>query len=240
MTEAILFDLDGTLLDNKMETFLPKYLEALTARVAHLIPPHRFVEQLMSSTKAMTRNTDPTRTNREVFMEDFFLKVGHPPEVLVPIFDDFYAHDFGRLRIHTGTKPEARVIMGEVFAQGYTVVIATNPLFPLTAIEQRLEWAGVRDFDYALITAYENMHACKPHLAYYREILDKIGCCAEECLMVGNDLEDDIAPATELGIRSFWVIDAIPDVTQPTLQADLQGTLADFGKLIKSDRLQVE
>jgi FMN phosphatase YigB (HAD superfamily) len=240
LIRSILFDLDDTLLDNAMETFLPKYLEALTARVAHLVPPHKFVEQLMSSTKVMAGNTDPTRTNRQVFMEDFFPKVGHPPEVLMPIFEDFYAHDFGRLRIYARTKPEARMIMKEVFTQDYMVIIATSPVFPLTAIEQRLEWAGVRDFDYDLITSYENMHACKPHLAYYREILDKIGCRAEECLMVGNSFEDDIAPAMELGFKSFWVVDAKPDVTKRTLQSDLQGTLADFGRFIESDRLQVE
>lgn len=240
MIKAILFDLDCTLLDNPMETFLPKYLEALTARMAHLIPPHRFVEQLMSSTRVMAGNTDPTRTNRQVFMEDFFPKVGYPPEVLMPIFDDFYAHDFGQLRIYTRARPEARLIMEEVFAQDYTVVIATSPVFPLTAIEQRLKWAGVRDFDYALITSYENMHACKPHLAYYREILDIIGCRAEECLMVGNSFEDDIAPAMKLGIRCFWVADAKADVTKLALQADLQGTLADLGRLVESGGLQVE
>jgi HAD superfamily hydrolase (TIGR01549 family) len=240
LIKSILFDLDGTLLDSTMDTFLPKYLEALVLRMAHLVPPHRFVEQLMSSTRVMTGNTDPARTNRQVFMEDFFPKVGHPPEVLMPIFDEFYAHDFGQLRIYTRARPEARLIMGEVFAQDYTVVIATSPVFPLTAIEQRLKWAGVRDFDYALITSYENMHACKPHLAYYREILDKIGCRAEECLMVGDSFEDDIAPAKRSGIRSFWVVDAKPDVTKRTLQPDWQGTLADFGRLIESDRLQVE
>ena len=233
MIEAILFDLDCTLLDNPMETFLPKYLEALTARMVHLIPPHRFVEQLMSSTRVMAGNTDPIKTNRQVFMEDFFPEVGHPPEILMPIFDDFYAHDFGQLRIYTSARPEARVIMEAVFAKDYTVVIATSPVFPLTAIEQRLEWAGVRDFDYALITSYENMHACKPHVVYYREILDKIGCRAEECLMVGNSFEDDIAPAIKLGIRSFWVVATEPDVTKLTLQADWQGTLADFGRLIE-------
>ena len=240
MIKSILFDLDCTLLDNPMETFLPKYLEALTARMAHLISPGRFVEQLLSSTRAMAGNTDPTRTNRQVFTEDFFPKVGYPLEVLMPVFDDFYAHDFGRLRIYTRARPEARAIMKEVFAQDYTVVIATNPVFPLTAIEQRLEWAGVRDFDYALITSYENMHACKPHVDYYQEILDKIGCRAEECLMVGNSFEDDIAPAMKLGIRCFWVVDAEPAITEPTLQADWQGTLADFGRLIESGGVQVE
>ena len=240
MIKTVLFDLDDTLLDNAMETFLPRYLEALTPRMAHLIPPGRFMEQLLSSTRAMAGNTDPTRTNRQVFTEDFFPKVGHPLEVLMPVFDDFYAHDFGRLRIYTRAKPEARAIMKEVFAQGYTVVIATNPVFPLTAIEQRLEWAGVRDFDYALITSYENMHASKPHLAYYREILGKIGCRADECLMVGNSFEEDIAPATKLGIRAFWVVEAKPDTTNPTLQAVRQGSLADFGRLIESGGLQVK
>ena len=240
MIKTILFDLDDTLLDNAMETFLPKYLEVLTARMAHLIPPNRFVEQLMSSTRVMAWNTDPSRTNRQVFTEDFFPKVGYPLEVLMPVFDDFYAHDFGRLRAYTRAKPEARAIMKEVFAQGYTVLIATNPVFPLTAIEQRLEWAGVRDFDYALITSYENMHAAKPHLAYYQEILNKIDCRAEECLMVGNSFEEDIAPAIKLGIKSFWVVDAKPGITKPTLQADWQGALADFGRLIESGRLNKE
>jgi FMN phosphatase YigB (HAD superfamily) len=240
LIKTILFDLDDTLLDNAMETFLPRYLEALTPRVAHLIPSDRFVEQLLSSTRAMAGNTDPTRTNRQVFTEDFFPKVGCPLEVLMPVFDDFYAHDFGRLRIYARARPETRAIMKEVFAQGYTVVIATNPVFPLTAIEQRLEWAGVKDFDYALITSYENMHACKPHLAYYREILGKMGCRADECLMVGNSFEEDIAPAIKLGIKSFWVVDAKPGVTKPTLQADWQGTLSDFARLIGSGRLQVE
>ena len=237
--KTILFDLDDTLLDNAMETFLPKYLEALTPRVAHLIPPNEFIQQLLSSTRSMAGNTDPTRTNCQVFTEDFSARVGYPLEVLMPVFDDFYAHDFGRLRIHTRTRPEARAIMEKVFAHGYTVVIATNPLFPLTAIEQRLEWAGVRDFDYALITSYENMHAAKPHLAYYREILREIGCRADECLMVGNSFEEDIAPAIKLGIKSFWVVDAKPGVTKPTLQADWQGALADFGRLIK-EGLQVK
>ena len=205
-----------------------------------MIPPRRFVEQLMSSTRVMAHNTDPARTNRQVFMEDFFPKVGHPPEVLMPIFEAFYAHDFDRLRIYARTRPEARAVMEEVFAQGYTVVIATNPVFPLTAIEQRLEWAGVRNFDYALITSYENMHACKPHLAYYQEILNKIGCRAEECLMVGNSFEEDIAPATNLGMRAFWVVEAKPGITKLASQAVRQGSLADFGRLIESGGLRLK
>jgi len=232
MLKALLFDLDGTLLDSDMEVFLPRYLEALTPRVAHLIPPEKFVAQLLRSTAVMARNTDPSKTNQQAFAEDFFPKIGCPPEVLRPIFDDFYAHDFGRLRAYTRAKPEARPIMEKVFAQGYEVVIATNPVFPRTAILQRLEWAGVADFDYKLITSYENMHFCKPRPEYYEEILAKIGRRAEECLMVGDEAMD--MAAARVGIRTFLITESDPGDLRP----DFHGTLADFERFVDEGRLR--
>ena len=51
-------------------------------------------------------------------------------------------------------------------------------MFPHQAVEARLAWAGVpvTEYPYTLVTSYENMHAAKPHQAYYQEILAKIGC----------------------------------------------------------------
>ena len=37
--QAILFDLDGTLLDSNMENFLPHYFSRLAVWVAHIAPP---------------------------------------------------------------------------------------------------------------------------------------------------------------------------------------------------------
>lgn len=234
MIRALLFDLDGTLLDSSMETFLPPYFKALVSKVAHLVQPQQFIEQIMRSTRAMMANTDPTRTNAQVFAEDFFPAIGLPRETLMPIFEDFYTHEYGQLRAYTRLKPEARPVVDSAFAAGYQVVIATQPVFPRTAIQQRLEWAGVGDFDYALITAYENMHSCKPWPAYFEEICAHLGRQPAECLMVGDSLDQDIEPAARVGLATFWVT-AHPD---PATPADWQGSLVDLRRLIEGGALR--
>jgi len=99
-------------------------------------------------------------------------------------------------------------------------------------VEHRLEWAGVLDFPYALITTYENMHNCKPSPRYYLEIAEKIARKPEECIMVGNDAEADIAPAAKAGMRTFYL--ACGDADNETVIADYRGTLQDFGRLLQS------
>ena len=51
--KALLFDLDGTLLDLDMETFLPAYFQALTRRFGQLVDPQQFVDHLVASTAVM-------------------------------------------------------------------------------------------------------------------------------------------------------------------------------------------
>jgi FMN phosphatase YigB (HAD superfamily) len=109
------------------------------------------------------------------------------------------------------------------------VVIATNPLFPRIAIEHRLAWAGVpvTEYPYALLTAYENMSATKPHPAYYQQILEKLGCGAETAVMIGNDWANDIEPAAALGMQTYWVTDNGDNPPDPSL-VTAYGSLADL------------
>ena len=149
---AILFDLDGTLLGNDMDLFLPPYFKMLSARVAHAMPPDAFVAHLMRATELMMAN-DGQGTNEEVFCSAFYPLAGHPREHWEPIFVDFYANDFPALRQFTKCKPEARQVVQQAFDLGLDVVIATNPLFPALAIQHRMKWAGVADFAYDLVTS---------------------------------------------------------------------------------------
>ncbi|MFQ6016486.1 MAG: HAD family hydrolase [Anaerolineae bacterium] len=238
MIRALLFDLDGTLLDNDMETFLPPYFEALTKRLAQLIPPDQLITQILASTSVMMANTDPTKTNQQVFLEDFFPKIGYPAEELMPLFDEFYANDYPKLQRHVRKRPEARSLMETIFRAGYSVVIATDPVFPLTAVQQRLQWAGVSDFPYALVTSYENMHFCKPHGQYYQEVAQRIGRETGQCLMVGNDLKRDIVPAARVGMRTFLVAERPPESLDATTNVDLCGSLTDLSRLIKQGALR--
>jgi len=233
MIRVILFDLDGTLLDNDMDAFLRPYFKALSAKISPLVAPDRLIQQVLASTQVMIRSAHPARTNEEVFAEDFFRKIGRPREELMPVFNEFYEKEFVSLKKYVQTLPEAREVVGAAVERGYAVVIATSPVFPLRAVEHRLEWAGVADFPYALITSYENMHFCKPHPGYYLEIAGRIGRRPEECVMVGNDPEADIAPAAKAGMRTFCVDhrgnkDVLPVAT------DARGTLDDFRRLLES------
>ena len=238
MLEAILFDLDDTLLGNSMETFVPTYFQALTRYMARLIPSERLIAELLRATRAMEKNDGTGPTNAETFAAVFYPALEHKRAALEPVFELFYAEEFPKLRALTQPRPEARPLVEWAFEHGLQAVIATNPMFPRTAIEQRLVWAGVpvTEFDYSLVTTYEDMHATKAHPAYYREILTRLDRQPGECLMVGDHWGRDIAPAASVGIPVYWI--AEPDEVPPAQDASLvgQGTLADLWEWVKARR----
>jgi len=228
--KAVLFDLDGTLLDNNMDVFLPHYFKMLTARVAHILPPDEFMAHLMQASNAMVTN-DGRATNEEVFAALFYPLAGHSREGVEPILEDFYANDFPELRQHTRCKPEARQVVQLAFDLGCEVVIATNPLFPASAVQQRLEWAGVADFPYQLVTTYENSCAAKPNLVYYEQILETIGCSAEQSLVVGDEDMDMVA--AHLGCLTFLVPGPRTALAPATPEPTYRGTLVDLEALFQ-------
>jgi len=233
--KAVLLDLDDTLLENPMATFLPAYFQTLTRHAAPLISPDRLISALMAGMRAMETNDGGGLTNEEAFSEVFYPAARRSEDILKPVLIDFYAKVFPGLRSLTRPAPKSRSLVERLFSAGFQVAVATNPVFPLIAIEQRLEWADVpvTDFDYALVTSMENSRALKPHPAYYREILALLGRDAGECLMVGDDWIRDIVPAAAAGISVFWICGdeiPIPDAAVPLLG---HGSLSDLEDLVR-------
>lgn len=228
---ALLFDLDGTLLSNNMDVFLPHYLQMLSAFVADLIPPELFLPHLMQATEAMRAN-DGRATNEEVFASAFYPAFGHSRETLDPVFAAFYDSDFPRLRKYTRRLPEARAVVELAFDLGYQVVVATNPVFPAVAVMQRLDWAGLLDLPFDLVTSYENARATKPSPLYFQRILDTIGQPAEAALMIGD--EDMDMAAAHLGCHTYLVPGPRSALSPETPQPTYRGTLADVKALLQS------
>jgi FMN phosphatase YigB (HAD superfamily) len=185
---------------------------------------------LNASTRKVIANEDAALTNAEVFAADFFPKLGLPREQLMPLFDDFYLNEYRELRAFIEPIEGARQVVERAFAEPFTVAIATTPIFPRVAIQQRLEWGGLGDYAYALITDYETFHTCKPNPAYYKEIAARIQIAPNECLMVGNDVQADILPARRAGMKTFWITDAGELPTD--VPTNWRGTLADLEELI--------
>ncbi|MGE5507187.1 MAG: HAD family hydrolase [Chitinophagales bacterium] len=230
---TLLFDLDGTLLNVDMELFLPAYLKAVAARMAGVVPPKEFVAALMASTDEMVRNDDPERSNERVFWDGFSARTGLAAEKWIPVFEEFYQTDFHRLRSLTAPFPGARPALEAAFAQGYEVVIATNPVFPRVAIDARLEWAGLQGLPVRLVTSYEIMHFCKPNPRYFTEILAMIGRSPEEAIMIGNDAAEDMA-AGEVGLRTFLSTEFLVNKDHAGPKPTWQGSLEDLTRRIEA------
>ncbi len=227
--KAILFDLDGTLINVDLKRFVPEYLKLLASTVSHLIRQSKFISKLLIASEAVNKN-DGSITNEEVFENTFFPLIGYTREEINPLFDKFYEEDFSKLRQYTQKKPAARRVMEYVFKKGYIVVIATTPLLPETAMRQRLQWAGVGDFTYDLITTIENSNSNKPNLSYYQSILEYIDVPAEKCLMVGDEAKDMIA--ANLGIKTYLIQSDNTEKTPEIPEPNYRGTLADLEHLL--------
>ncbi|PIE82073.1 MAG: hydrolase [Chloroflexi bacterium] len=207
MLKAVLFDLDDTLLGNHMDSFLPRYFELLGQYAERYLPWEQFLKEMMMATKAMVENIDASLTNRDVFWQNFHEQTGLDSKELESYFDEFYRNEFHALKSVVTKRETAVSLINLCQERGYKVVIATNPMFPRPAVEARLAWAGlpVTEFDFDLVTTYEIMHATKPHVAYYQEILATIDVAAADALMVGDDWENDIEPAAAIGCFTYWL-----------------------------------
>jgi FMN phosphatase YigB (HAD superfamily) len=207
MTLTLLLDLDDTLLGNSMDSFIPAYLRSLCEHLAPFIPAEKLVSTLMSGTQAMLDNDMPDKALKEVFDQAFYPVLGIQEADYIQRFDSFYSDEFSKLQELTQFRPEAVSMIEEAFNRGYNVAIATNPLFPMTAIQQRLEWAGLSPeiYPFLLIPSYETFHFAKPNTAFFTESLAKLGWPTGPVVMVGDDFDHDIAPARVLGIGNFWI-----------------------------------
>ncbi len=230
--KAVLLDLDGTLLDIEMQRFIPLYLQALAPFFTVYAGSKAVIRYVLEATTTMIEDTDPKRTNETVFYAEFCRRLKQPRIKVAPVIERFYREKYPELHRWSRPRPESRQVLETARQAGLVIVLATNPVFPFTAIEQRMAWGELKPSDFNYITTIENMHFCKPNPAYYLEIAARIGFSPAECLMAGNDMREDMIAAAEAGMETFLVDN------QPIHQAGLpdnslyRGSLADLAAFL--------
>ncbi len=237
MIRAVLLDLDDTLLGNETDPFVKRYFALLGQYTAVKMPPDQFMAALLRASREVIHSTDVSLTNHTVFWQAFSQYSGTDAQEMESFINGFYADEFPKMRVLTSRRDVAALLVKYCLAQDWQVVVATNPLFPRVAIEERLCWAGVPvcENDYALVTTLENMHSTKPNVAYYEEILEVLEVAADTAVMVGDDWTNDIEPAAQLGIRTYWINQNGETPPDSSLIAGF-GTLDDFYQwLVKSN-----
>lgn len=207
---TVLFDLDGTLLPMDQEVFVKTYLGYLARYLApYGYDPKAVVDSIWAGTGAMVKN-DGSATNEVVFWKKFCTIFGEDARKDEPLFQHFYETRFPDVQPSCGFNPKAAPAVAAIKARGLRVALATNPIFPAIATEQRIRWAGLKPEDFEIYTTYENSRHSKPNLDYYQDVLNALGVKPEECLMVGNDAGEDMV-AAKLGMKVFLLTDSLID-----------------------------
>lgn len=233
MIKTILFDLDGTLLPMDQDKFVKSYLGRMAQKMApHGYEPDTLVKAIWKGTGAMVQN-DGSATNEEVFWNVFSRIFGRDTRVDEPLFEDYYKNEFQSVKDDCGFDPRAGKAIREIKALGYRVILATNPLFPAIATQSRAKWAGLNPDDFDLITTYDNSRHCKPNPEYYRDILETMNLKAEECVMVGNDVGEDMIAET-LGMKVFLLTDCIINKDNKDISAYPHGSFPELMDFIRA------
>ena len=207
--KAVLFDLDGTLLPMDQDEFVKAYLGLLGKRLAPRgYEFDKFMKVMWMGVGAMVKN-DGSCTNEEAFWKVFVGAYGEQALEDKPFIDEFYRSEFNNVQKVCGYSESAIEIVELVKAKGKMAVLATNPLFPHIATENRMAWAGLEPGMFSAYTTYEDCHYCKPNPKYYLELLDRLGLKPEECIMIGNDFDEDILTTEGLGMQGFLLTDCI-------------------------------
>lgn len=205
---TVLFDLDGTLVPMDQDVFVKDYFSRLAAKMSVCgYEPEALLGAMWQGIKAMIKN-DGVKTNEEIFWQVFSSVLGEEILNHMPKFEEFYEKEFDKVKSVCGYNSAAAETVHKIKGSGYRVALATNPLFPSIATELRIAWAGLNPEDFELVTTYEDIGYCKPNIEYYKEVVRRLGVKPEECLMVGNDVRDDMI-AEKLGMKVFLLTDCL-------------------------------
>ncbi len=233
MIKAVLFDLDGTLLPMNQDYFIAEYMKGLALRMSEYgYEPESFIKAMWAGVKGVYKN-DGSVINEERFWEECERALNKKVRADESHFNDFYRNEFQKYKEICGFNPEAKQILDEIRSMGYRVALATNPFFPMIATESRTRWAGLEPSDFEFITTFENSYSCKPNPRYYLEVAEKLGLSPEECLMVGNDVRDDMIAET-VGMKVFLLTDCLINIKNVDISSYPQGSFKELISYIKT------
>lgn len=229
----VLFDLDGTLLPMNQDIFVKSYFKELIKRISPLgYEPQAIINGVWNGMKQMVINNG-LKTNEEVFWDSFCHDFGEDILQHKRDFDDFYKTDFHQVKKVCGFTPKAEETILMLRQMNIKTVVATLPVFPASAIEARIRWAGIDPNLIEFYTSYETSHFTKPNPAYYQELLNRLDADPEECLMVGNNVDEDMIAKT-LGMSVFLLTDDLINEHDKNIAQYPNGSYDDLQAYITS------
>ncbi len=211
---AVLFDMDGTLLRARMSEFIPRYVDSLAEHCSAYVKPKKFTKAKLHAIRELIYQPgDGVLTNEQRLFQLMTRELKISEQALHESFVHFEQNGLSALANFIKPIPLAQQIVSECYRKGIPLVLATNPVFPDFMIRARLRWGGLDEKMFSLITTYENTYHCKPQPGYFSDIAHRLNIPPQQCLMVGNDQNHDLA-AISVGMEAFlvdtWLVDHGP------------------------------
>ena len=237
---TVLFDLDGTLLPMDLKEFNDTYFKSIAGRFTQIGLSPEYVKRAILNSIEEVYNNDGFLTHEELFWRAFAKWISQTGEPINDTdlrffkkeFDKFYKNDFFVARLNTKPSPIAKECVKILKSKGYRLVVCASPVFPENAIYQMIEWADFKVEDFEYITTMENCCFSKPNLNYYRRVLQTLKCTSDECMMVGNDVDEDMS-AIKLGIDTFLIDDCLINKNNLDITDFKTGSFKAFREFVK-------
>lgn len=216
--KTLLLDLDGTLVGQRLwvhPTFMFQAFRNI-GRILGYWPALRFYS---ISLRALN-SVDGNRTNAERIRAALEQQLRRPKHLIDASIREIEEHLFPKMHRYFHPIPEAQQFV-EWAKTRHRLILATNPIWTSGPIRLRVSWAGIDPSIFDWITDSEVMHACKPRIEYYEQILKLQALDPKDCMMIGNDREND-GIASRLGIYTFIL--------------GHDGTFQDLRRLLETER----
>jgi len=206
MLKAVLLDLDNTLILFDELKYYTAYFKKLNHYFDDVFEPTELRERVINGTMALRHNRG-LKNNLQHFLDVF----AHEHEADIPKlwarFMAFYREAYDDIAVTVHVPEGLHPVIAQLRRTGLKLVIASNPIFPVTAQEKRMRWGGLDPAWFDLFTHIENMRFVKPTIDYFKQTCALIGEKPADCLMVGNDPVNDMA-AAQAGLKTYRTTDA--------------------------------
>ncbi len=125
--------------------------------------------------------------------------------------------------------PEAEACLQELHKR-YKIGIIANQV---PGSRERLEKLGLLKYIDTVVASAEEGVA-KPDLRIFQIALDRADCKADEAVMVGDRIDNDILPTNKLGMLTVWIKQGLGGLCEPTIDSEIPDcTISELSELIK-------
>lgn len=209
MIKAVLLDLDNTLIFNDDREATRAFLQGMESFGQRYFGIDSFGLVYRDALRQMRARSNGRQSNMERLCANIAVQTRYDAEAIADGLTTFYAEEYPRLQSLVSPRDGAAELIQALSEAGYTLVLTTNPIYPLEAVINRLKWGQLGDMMlfFHSITHGDNMHYAKPDPAYYAEVIARVGVEPDEVIVIGDRIDNDIAPARTVGAGVFHLDD---------------------------------